>query len=123
MISGAAQNRNHREQEPHMNRTLAVVLATAISLAGFPAVLAAISWFMHSASVLEGINYLRSRHISPVTISLVVSVGVSLAISVVLVPLLALRQQRRNRAEQIDLSDAPKPAPRLWMRSFQPPDE
>jgi hypothetical protein len=95
-----------------MNRTLASFLATAISLAGFVALFAAVSWFMHAVSFGGHPHF-----------GLIVASTTALLYSVVLVPFVVFGLQRKKSAEQIDQSGAPKPAPRLWLRSFQRSDE
>lgn len=53
-----------------MPRTLAAFLATAISLAGFAALIAGISWFMHSTSFVWVVDHRPSGRIASVAISL-----------------------------------------------------
>lgn len=100
-----------------MPRTLAAFLATAISLAGFAALIAGVSWFMHSTSFVWVVNHRPSGPNLSVAISLATMYFIFFFV------IIPGSQGRKRSADEIDPSEAIKPAPRLWMRSLQPPEE
>lgn len=98
-----------------MQRIFAALLASAISLVGFAALFAAVSWFMRSTLLFWTVNHSRSGHI--------LASMIPIFVSVFMVPFLVLSQRRNGRAKQADQSGVCKPAPRLWERLLRPSDE